>query len=396
VLKHESIQRANARLDPARREEENEQQHTRREQPGVLKHESTQRANARLDPARREEENEQRRTRREQHGVLEHKARQRRMADANKHVHMATKFVNDEYMFHQECGLWDQECVHGCGYMHLLSSMAETRKKCCANGRLSSVSCNFDGELMDEHQLKPFPLFMQKIILSCTNFSQKSSIYNNLVTMAGTAVCNYSELNGWLWRGPGDQCVFINDRVYHYMKIASSTSQNCGSLYFVFDDIASLAGSADAQDVDPQILYDICQGLRNENPLCAELRFLGTDAREHAESIPVIPRMPNQMSHLHFYVCSVMNNRQTGEMRLQVKTQNHRVSDVCLDSAMVEPLCFPLLHCHGDPGYTNKIKSQLSPDAYVMSRLLMPEKLDFEYMTAQAGSLPLTEQQYWW
>jgi len=207
--------------------------------------------------------------------------------------------------------------------------------------------------------------------------------------MAGTAVCNYSELNGWLWRGPGDQFVFINGRVHHYMKIASSTSQNCGISYFVFDDIASLAGSADAQDVDPQILYDICQGLRDENPLCAELRFLGADARERAESISVIPRMPNQMSHSHFDVCSVMNNRQTGEMRLQVETQNHRVSDVCLDSDMVEPLCFPLLHCHGKPGYTNVIKSQLSPDAYVMARLLMPEKIDFEYMTAQAGYPPL-------
>ena len=42
------------------------------------------------------------------------------------------------------------------------------------------------------------------------------------------------------------------------MRIASSTSQNCGISYFVFDDIASLAGSADAQNVDPLILSDIC------------------------------------------------------------------------------------------------------------------------------------------
>ncbi len=48
------------------------------------------------------------------------------------------------------------------------------------------------------------------------------------------------------------------------MKIASSTSQNCGISYFVFDDIASLAGSADARDVDPQILSDICKGLQDE------------------------------------------------------------------------------------------------------------------------------------
>jgi hypothetical protein len=85
--------------------------------------------------------------------------------------------------------------------------------------------------------------------------------------MAATAVCNYSELNGWLRRGPGYQCVFINGRVHHYMKIASSTLQNCGISYFVFDDIASLAGSTDARDVDPQILSDICKGLRDEKGL---------------------------------------------------------------------------------------------------------------------------------
>ena len=72
MIEHESIQRAAARLDPARRVEENEQRHSKREQPGVIEHESLQRAGARLDPARREEENEQRRTRREEPGVIEH------------------------------------------------------------------------------------------------------------------------------------------------------------------------------------------------------------------------------------------------------------------------------------------------------------------------------------
>ena len=95
-------------------------------------------------------------------------------------------------------------------------------------------------------------------------------------------VCNYSDLNGWLRRGPGDQCVFMNGCVHHYMRIASSTAQNCGISYFIFDDIASLAGSADAQDVNPQILLDICKGLREENPYCNELFFLGAAAQECA------------------------------------------------------------------------------------------------------------------
>ena len=59
MLGHESIQRATARLDPARREEENEQWHARQEEPGVIEYKSIQRAMARLDPTRREEENKQ-------------------------------------------------------------------------------------------------------------------------------------------------------------------------------------------------------------------------------------------------------------------------------------------------------------------------------------------------
>ncbi len=119
------------------------------------------------------------------------------------------------------------------------------------------------------------------------------SIYNNLVAIAATAVCNYRELNGWLRRGPGNQCEFINGCVHHYMKIASSILQNCGISYFLFDDIASLAGSADARDFDPQILSDICKGLRDENPYCIELCFLGAEARECAEGIVVVPKMTN-------------------------------------------------------------------------------------------------------
>ena len=117
----------------------------------------------------------------------------------------------------------------------------------------------------------------------------------------------------------------------------------------MFDDIASLAGSADARDVNPQILLDICEGLRDENPYCIELHFLGAEARERAEGIVVVPRMTNEPTY--FDVCSVMNNRQTGDMKLQVETHLHSVSDVSLDSEKVKGLCFLLLFCHGKPGY---------------------------------------------
>ena len=73
------------RQDLARREEEQVANTAtwrtrRREQPGVLEHEALQRATAREEPGRRDEENEQRRTRREKPGVLEHEAIQRSMS----------------------------------------------------------------------------------------------------------------------------------------------------------------------------------------------------------------------------------------------------------------------------------------------------------------------------
>jgi hypothetical protein len=114
----------------------------------------------RQDPARREEEQvadtARRRIAREQPGL--------RMARANKHVDMATKFVNGEHVFHQHCGTWDIDCVHGYGYIHLSSSTAGTQKKCCANGRLSSANDNdnFDEELMNEHELDPMPSFLAR------------------------------------------------------------------------------------------------------------------------------------------------------------------------------------------------------------------------------------------
>ncbi len=235
---------------------------------------------------------------------------------------------------------------------------------------------------MIDYVLDEFPSFVRKAISSSAKFSQKSSTYNNLVAMAATVVCNYNETAGLSRCGPGPQSVFMNGHVYHYMRIASSTSQNCDISYFIFDDIASLAGSADAQNVDPLILSDICEGLKNENPYCADLRFLGVEVRACVEGINVILRMVDQVQH--FDVCSVVSNRQTGAMSLQVRMHTNSVSDINMDSEKVEGLCFPLLFPHGEPDYTNASKSHMSLDEYAMSRMLMPEKNGGDFMTAQA------------
>jgi hypothetical protein len=79
----------------------------------------------------------------------------------------------------------------------------------------------------------------------------------------------------------------MNGHVHNFMRMASSTSQNCGISYFIFDDVASLAGSADTRSVDPVILLNICKGLTNENPYSIDLHFLGIEAQQHKEGINV-------------------------------------------------------------------------------------------------------------
>ena len=122
--------------------------------------------------------------------------------------------------------------------------MPGSRKKCCANSCLSSASDSFEEELMIDHDLDKLPQFLRQVITLSPQFSKKSSTHNNLVAMAATVVCNYNQTHGLSRRGQGPQSVFMNGRVHHYMRLASSTLQNCGIFYFIFDDIASLAGSA--------------------------------------------------------------------------------------------------------------------------------------------------------
>jgi hypothetical protein len=119
--------------------------------------------------------------------------------------------------------------------------MLGSKKKCCAKGCLSSASDNFDKELMLDHELDKLPYFLRQVITTSPEFSKEASTYNNLVAMAATVLCNYNQIHVFSWRGQGPQSVFMNSCVHYYMRIASSTFQNCGISYFIFEDIASLA-----------------------------------------------------------------------------------------------------------------------------------------------------------
>ncbi len=120
MVKCKSAQQAVARDVPGVVEHKSAQQVVAIDVPGVVEHESAQQAMVREEPT-----------------VQECESRQRVVARLNKTFEIACKYVNGQYTFHQPCGLWNAPCVHGCGYIHLLSSTPGIRKKCCANGHLS-------------------------------------------------------------------------------------------------------------------------------------------------------------------------------------------------------------------------------------------------------------------
>jgi hypothetical protein len=76
--------------------------------------------------------------------------------------------------------------------------MSSTRKKCCANGVLSSVSPNFDEKLIMRFVLDEMPLFMRIVTPSC-KFCQACTKFNNLLAMAATKVCNYCDTPGFTY-----------------------------------------------------------------------------------------------------------------------------------------------------------------------------------------------------
>jgi hypothetical protein len=201
------------------------------------------------------------------------------VARNSRHYDMACRYVpdNGQYMFHQPCGYWNKPCKHSCGYMHLSSSSTGTRNKCCAKGHLSYNSPNCELDLLIKHDLREKPSFMIQVVTT-PEFLLNSSTYNNLLAMGGTKVCNYNETPGWTQRGPGSACVTLNGRIHHNMKNANSTDPSCGLAWFIFDDISSLAATASACNVNPAVLQQKHDGLKNVNSYCVDLQFLDLEA----------------------------------------------------------------------------------------------------------------------
>ncbi len=172
--------------------------------------------------------------------------------------------------------------------------MPGTRKKCCANGRMSINSNNCNSNLLTNLELRKFPLFMQQAISLIPDFCNHSSTYNNLVAIGATKVCNYSERPGFKSRGPGPFSVHFKGKLHHFFNLANSTNNSSRIGYYVFDNESALAASASSCNLDSRIMDIIARGLQEIKPYSHQLRFLGLEERQHADGVNIIPRVLNQ------------------------------------------------------------------------------------------------------
>jgi hypothetical protein len=100
--------------------------------------------------------------------------------------------------------------------------------------------------------------------------------HDNLFAIAATKVCNYCDNSGFTNQSPGHHCVTLSGRVHHFLtRVSSSNPQSCGLSYFVFDSLVSCACLSESGNVDEELLNDIRNGLKNENPYCKDLQQLG-------------------------------------------------------------------------------------------------------------------------
>jgi hypothetical protein len=97
---------------------------------------------------------------------------------------------------------------------------------------------------------------------------------------------------------------------------------------------------SESGNVDQELLNDISNGLKNENPYCKDLQQLEIRVQQGGLTADanVVPRMVDQPPHMAMSVCAVMNCRWTGVMSLQVTTTNGSISDVKMNLEHVDGL----------------------------------------------------------
>ena len=331
-------------------------------------------------------------------------ARQRAAHEANREAENARRrrrvFLHDSLE-----SVWNQECRYGCGYVHLDSTKDGQLLICCFKGRFSAM---IDQDLQDKFRLKPMSATMADIIVNgAENFGPLSSTYNNILSLCATGVKNSH--GGGFERRVGDHAITLNGRTFHFIpKATAGTNPSGGMSYFVFDHTAAeairnhvlqigpttaqnaAAATDDAQPVSTvsALSVELALRIRNEllviNPYCRELHFVGSIIsdmaldRLSAQAFQPLRRAAVVNASLgsavqYYDVAHLTADHATGERTLRFHSVAGEYGEVNMDSVHVEPMIYPILFMHGEPGWGDEDKHDVPYNRYLSSRLLMPD-----------------------
>ncbi len=129
--------------------------------------------------------------------------------------------------------------------------------------------------------------------------------------------------------------MMLRGQVHHFFtKVSSFNPQSFGLSHFVFDSSASRACLSKSRNANKEVLNDIGNGLKSENPYFKDLHHFGISVQQGGLTADanVVPRMVDQPPVMAMTVCAVMNCRWTGVMSLQVTTTHGSILDVNMNS----------------------------------------------------------------
>jgi hypothetical protein len=265
--------------------------------------------------------------------------------------------------------------------------IASDRTKCCQGGYI----------ILDDQAafttLKPLPLdILHLLFANIKHFSANSALYNRMLSIADTQLENGR--GGKIEQRRGDSAYTINGTVTYYIRRDALIGRG-GLSYFTFDGLAKLKSHGDSVNssqsstssarygsrVQDGFVAALFNGLRRDNPFCAELKRTGDRVVRADESgTPVVQlstaltaTINNENKFFEVAAFTADNLRYNRSFRYKLKGASVELK---ARDKMVEPLVFPLLFWYGESGYEKrKIGSsiELNFEGYMRARMLIPE-----------------------
>jgi hypothetical protein len=307
------------------------------------------------------------------HESVEQRAERLRKSRRRETKRYHSEFVGLRQVSGGKCGM--------CGCEYLSSGSNSGFSGCCQRGRGQQFA------------LEPLPDNIRLLMIDNTeSYSRASSSYNNVFCLGATGIENNST-HGWE-RRRGDHSATLNGRTYHFLPVASDSTDPSGGLsYFTFDVRSSMIKHADLVNrsdsgriydtLKPDLLEVIYDDLCGANHLVRDVRCAGAgmekiDLDDSDVVVDFIAKINEKMEFLEVGQITSDSETENRVVIYQLKGSKYYRS-IPLTDHLLEPLCYPLLFCCGEYGWGVDDKKKLSYMDYLRCRMLMPEYVDKEH-----------------